>query len=99
MVMLVLQIIIILSLGGLILIIARKMPILAGLSIEETEKVSDRKGIVLKKIKVIKNHFDHKTADGLKTIKEQSERLKKTDSEKQKQFDSLPDYWEQITKD
>ena len=99
MVIFVLQVVAILSVGGLILIIVRKMPALAGLSIEEVQTTDRKKGVFVKKLKTIKKHFDEKSVDGLKTIKEQSEKLKKVDSEKQKQFDGQPDYWEQITKD
>ena len=95
----VLQIIVVLSLSGLVFMVIRKMPVLASLPLEEIQSTKRRKGMLVKKFKTLKRHLDEKSVDGLKTIKEQSERLKKTDSTKQKQFDKQPDYWDQITKD
>lgn len=99
MVIFVLQVIAVLSVSSLVLMVFRKIPALASLSTEETQRVSDKKGAVLKKLKVVKKHFDSKTADGLKVIKEQSEKLKQADGAKQEQFNKQPDYWDQITKD
>ncbi len=86
MINLIAQIILVLSLGGILFLLINKMPALASLSLEERDKKQDY--FIIEKIKKIIKGFSFDT----------KVKLDKLPKEKQQEnkFDKDDDYWERV---